>query len=146
MSTTISTRIPVTTKVSEVPLGTGFLGKGGNITSTWQKWFSQISTCISRSQENKSGDLTNPDKAVIGSYRATRSGNIMQVNGSFEAGTYSSIIVLGIPVSPLVDSIALVQGGTGVLDTDGNFTMTCTSTSKILFSISYIANAPKETN
>lgn len=143
MSNLLSTKIPVTTKISEVPLNTPIVEKG-TLAGSWSKWLSQVGTILSRSQENKSGDLST-SSGVIGSYRATRVGNIIQVNGSFNAGSYSSIIVLGIPVAPIVDSIALVQGGSGILGTNGNFTLTCTSSSKIIFSIGYIANAPKET-
>lgn len=135
-------KIPVTIKVAEVPLTTAMFDRG-SFSSIWNKWFSQIGTFITRSQENKSGDILN-GQSTIGSYRATRVGNIIQINGSINAGTYSNIIVSGIPVNPLVPSPILITGGTGSIDTNGDMTLNCTSTSTILFSASYIANAPKE--
>jgi hypothetical protein len=138
----LNNKIPLTIKIAEVPLSTPFLEKG-IMSSIWNKWFSQIGTWIIRSQENKTGEFTY-NNSVIGEYRANRSGNIVVINGSINAGTYSNIIVTGIPVHPLVDIPILVSNGNGYINTNGEFILNCTSESKILISASYIAMAPKE--
>lgn len=135
---------PITTKVAEVPLTTPLLDKNG-MSSIWNKWLSQVGTYLTKSQENKSGDLSIGGNKV-GTYRATRVGNIVQVVGEIPYGDYSGIIVTGIPVLPIMDVPVLVVGGSGVLSTSGELKITCSSTSKILISAGYIAAAPKESN
>ena len=133
---------PVSIKVAEVPLSTPIFEKL-TMCATWNKWFSQLGTYITRAQENKSGDLTY-NGATIGTFRATRNGNIVQVNADIVAGTYDGIIVTGMPVMPIMDSPVLVQGGLGTLKTNGDMSIKVTSAFKILISASYIAAAPKE--
>lgn len=133
---------PTTVKVAETPLTTPLIEKG-SITSTWSKWFSAIGTWITRSQENKSGDFT-LNGSVIGSFRINRTGNIVCINGSINAGNYSDIMVSGVPVYPIVDIPITLSSGTGKITTDGNLVLNSSSTNTILISASYIANAPKE--
>lgn len=133
---------PTTVKVAETPLTSALIDKG-TITSTWSKWFSAIGTWISKSQENKSGDFTY-NGTSIGSFRINRTGNIVCINGSINAGDYSNIMVGGVPVYPIVDIPIMISNGTGKITTGGDLNITSSSTEKILISASYIANAPKE--
>lgn len=133
---------PTTIKVAEPPLTTALLDKF-SLSSTWSKWFSAIGTWITRSQENKSGEFKS-NGSVIGSFRINRTGNIVCINGSINAGTYSSIIVSGVPVYPIVDIPIVLSIGTGKITTNGELMLNSTSNEKILISASYIANAPKE--
>lgn len=133
---------PTTIKVAEPPLTTALLDKF-SLSSTWNKWFSAIGTWITRSQENKSGEFKS-NGSVIGSFRINRTGNIVCINGSINAGTYASIIVSGVPVYPIVDIPIVVTNGTGKLLANGDIILSSDSTEKILISASYIANAPKE--
>lgn len=135
---------PVSIKVAEVPLSTPLFEKL-TLVSTWNKWFSQLGTYITRAQENKSGELIY-NGASIGTFRATRNGNIIQVNADIVAGSYDGITVTGMPVMPIMDSPVLVQGGLGTLKTNGELTLKVSSVFKILISASYIAAAPKESN
>lgn len=133
---------PTTIKVAEPPLTTALLDKF-SLSSTWSKWFSAIGTWITRSQENKSGEFKS-NGSVIGSFRINRTGNIVCINGSINAGTYASIIVSGVPVYPIVDIPIVLSIGTGKITTNGELMLNSTSNEKILISASYIANAPKE--
>lgn len=135
---------PISIKVAEVPLSTPLFEKL-TMGATWNKWFSQLSTYVTRAQENKSGDLIY-NGASIGTFRATRNGNIVQVNADINAGVYDGIIVTGMPVMPIVDSPVLIQGGLGTLKTNGDLQIKVSSVFKILISASYIAAAPKENN
>lgn len=138
----LNNKIPVTIRLAEAPLTTALLDKS-SMSSIWSKWFSQIGTWISRAQENKQGDLIH-DGSPIGEYRANRVGNIITINGFINAGTYTNIMVIGIPVPPIVDIPVLLSTGNGYINTDNQLFITSTSESKILISASFIANAPKE--
>lgn len=133
---------PTTVKVAEPPLTTSPYERG-IFSSTWSKWFSAIGTWITRSQENKSGEFIY-NNSTIGSFRINRTGNIVCINGSINAGDYSNIMVGGVTVYPIVDIPIIISNGTGKITTGGDLNITSSSTEKILISASYIANAPKE--
>lgn len=133
---------PTTVKVAEPPLTTSPYERG-IFSSTWSKWFSAIGTWITKAQENKSGEFKYND-SVIGSFRINRTGNIVCINGSINAGTYSNIIVSGVSVYPIVEIPIVISNGSGKISTTGELTLNSDSTNTILISATYIANAPKE--
>ena len=136
--------IPTTIKVAEPPLTTAMFEKG-KFSATWSKWFSQIGTWITRSQENKSG-VFSYSGSEIGSFRINRTGNIVCICGSINAGTYTNIIVSGVSVYPIVDIPVTISNGTGKITTNGELMINSNSSEKILISATYIAQSPKEIN
>ena len=139
---TLVNSIPQTIKVGETPIKNP-ISTDGVLTSTWNKWLSTIGTYLTKSQENKSGSFVS-NGSTIGSWKANRVGNVITLNGSFVAGTYSGITVTGAPVAPLENIPVLVIGGTASMDTDGKITLSASSESTILLAASYLASVPKE--
>ena len=140
----LTNNTPVTVTVGEVPLSAPFFENMNKMTPIWNKWLSSVSTWITKSQEIKNGVFKNVDGTEIGSYISVRTGNIIVINGSLNAGSYSSTTIMGIPVTPKIQSLMLVSGGSGVINMDKTLTVTSESGSNILLSATYIAVSSSE--
>lgn len=142
----LTNNTPVTVTVGEVPLSAPFFESQNKMTPIWNKWLSSISTWITKSQEVKNGSFTLGD-AIVGSYIAVRTGNIIVINGSINAGTYTNTTIMGIPVTPKVSVPVLLSGNivdSGVILTDKTLNINLTSTAPILISATYIAVSSSE--
>lgn len=128
-----STNTPTTVQVPETPIQTPLIDKGG-ISTKWLKWLSILGTWVMNAQEVKQITDTN------GVNYMTRIGNMVTVSGSLVPGTYTGTTVASMNIPPVIQSVvAFSNGAMGIIGTDGNLSVTTTSTSTLYFTATYIA-------